>query len=463
MGLTLATLQMQAGFYLVQSGAEGAAKWDESVATAKGATIVDLTASSTTLDAWLTGIKGESAPDVWVAAGTYEFSAAATISGGIKMHGGFAGTETSINDREMADGGAAWEFKNATVLDAKSACVFFKNNTNSTFTGITFQNGKSADNGGAFRTGNNSKVLNCQFLNNEAKEVNGQGTLQIYNANVTIEGCLFQGNKAGQGAGVYANINSQTVTVTGCSFIGNSASGTSNAGGAIHYQNAGTMTVERCYFEGNSSVGNGAAISFAGTNADSKIVNSVIYKNEGNKTAIYSAAANIFFNTVVENEGGALYATKGNVKNNIFWGTDKVKAGLAVNNAAVVFDHNASVLVPAGDTQESNTVKIDSINSGEEEGVLYPYFIDVEAGDLTVAYESAMRAAGETIEGLITDYAGVERAEVPTIGAYECTAKPTPSAVADVRAEKTAVKMIEAGQLIIVKDGARYSVMGVRM
>lgn len=466
-GLVLAAVNMQAGLYLVQSGAEGAAKWDNDVITEKSATLVDLTSEGKCLNEWLTSIKDESAPDVWIAAGTYTFKAAATLSAGIKIYGGFVGAETSINDRSMDPSEIAWLYENETVFDAESKCVFFSNNTNSTVSGITFMNGKSTANGGAFRTGNNSKVLNCQFINNEAKEGSGQGTLQIYNANVTVTDCLFKNNKGGQGAGVYANIAAaNTVTVTGCSFIGNSASGTSNAGGGIHYQNAGTFVVDRCYFEGNTSVGNGAAISFAGTNAASKIVNSVIYKNEGSKTAIYSAAAAILFNTVVENEGGALYATKGNVTNNIFWGTDKVKAGLAVNNAAVVFDHNASVLVPAGDTQESNTVKIDSINSGSEEGVLYPYFNDLENGDLTVAYASAMRAAGVAVEGVATDYLGVDRAEVPTIGAYECTADApvNPETKLDnANMKNNAIKRIVNGQMIIEYNGVHYNALGAQL
>lgn len=465
-GLVLAAANMQAGFYLVQSGEEGAAQWDESVATAKSATIVDLAKEGKTLDAWLTGIKDESASDVWVAAGTYKFEAAATLCAGIKLYGGFEGVELSVNDRSMDPSEVAWLYENETVFDAQSKCVFFSNNTNSTVSGITFKNGKSTANGGAFRTGNNSKVLNCQFINNEAKSGNGQGVLQIYNANVTITGCLFQGGSTVQGGGVYANIATQTVTVTGCSFIGNSASGTANAGGAIHYQNGGTIVIDNCYFERNTSVGNGAAVSFAGTNASSKIVNSVFYKNEGSKMAVFCGCpATVLFNTLVENAGGALYATKGTFKNNVCWGSGKAKAAMAVNSADVTFDHNASVIVPTGNTVESNTVKLDTINSGAEEGVNYPYFMDWENGDLTVAYASALRGAGVAVDGVTVDFAGVDRAEVPTIGAYECTEeKPNPSTgVENVNANKNVTKRMVNGQVIIEREGVRYNALGAQL
>lgn len=389
----MAAIQVQAAYYFVQTGKPGDAEWttDSKWANGAGGTLVNLTSEDKTFSEWLTGAGLANGTDVWVAAGTYEFNGAATLAAGIKLYGSFAGTEKYTTHRKLtASGAAAWDWKTKTIFDANNACQFFSNNTNSTIDGITFQNGKSADNGGAFRTGNNSKVQFCRFISNSATVgTNGQGgAIQVYNAIVNITGCYFENNSGKQGGALYSNSTS-AVTVDGCMFVGNSAS---NTGSAVHMQNTGAYTVQNCVFDGNTAK---QALNVAST-----------------------ATATVVHNTFVNNASGALTITNGTVTNNVFWGTGAISAGRATLN------YNAMV----GSRKGDNAVLLSNDNSGSTDGVCYPWFTDPANHDYTLQAASTLIGLATASTGVTKDLAGTDRHGAPDMGAYEHTCEiPAPS------------------------------------
>lgn len=455
--LLLSTLSAGAVNFLVQTGEDTDPKWDQSVIDATGATLIDLKAQNQTIDAALTAAITTNKQEIWFAGGTYTFANAYVNKNGTQFIGGFAGTETTKDDRVLTEGGEAYDFQYETILDGGKTVQLFSTlgAANTTLDGLTLQNSKSAANAGVARLGSTATVKNCQFINNTA--ANQGGVLQFYNANAAISNCYFEGNTALQGGAIYVNnAAANEITITNCAFIGNLATGAANAGGAIHAQNAGKITVQNCYFTENDAKGNGAAISFDGTNEANTIQNCLIYANKGGvKQAVYMAAGNFYYNTVVENEGGALYAKKCNCKNNVFWGTETAKAKLSVNTADCKFDYNAAVdSLNGGNAVVSNHIALSVENTGTEADVNYPKFANVESGDFELQEGSALINAGTAIDGITTDIVGEARTQAD-LGAFAYIA----SAPTGIDEAKTEAVDIEAA----LRAGEVYDLLGRRV
>ncbi len=453
--LLLSTLSAGAVNFLVQTGEDTDPKWDKSVIDATGATLIDLKVQNQTIDAALTAAITDNSKEIWFAGGTYTFTAAYANKLGTQFIGGFAGTETTKDGRVLTEGGEAYDFQYETILDGGKKVQLFSGTVNTTLDGLTLQNSKSAANAGVVRLGNGSSVKNCQFIGNTA--ANQGGVLQFYNANATISNCYFEGDTAQQGGAIYVNnAAANEITITNCAFIGNLATGTANAGGAIHVQKDGKVIVQNCYFTENDAKGNGAAISFAGTNEANTIQNCLIYANKGGvKQAVYMAAGNFYYNTVVENEGGALYSTKCNCKNNVFWGTETAKAKLSVNTADCKFDYNAAVdSLNGGNAVVSNHIALSVENTGTEADVNYPKFANVESGDFELQEGSALINAGTAIDGITTDIVGEARTQAD-LGAFAYIA----SAPTGIDEAKTEAVDIEAA----LRAGEVYDLLGRRV
>ncbi len=309
------------------------------------------------------------------------------------------------------------------------------------------------------RLGNGSTVQGCRFLNDTA--ANQGGAIQLFGASATISDCYFEGNAAKQGGAVYVNNNAATyeVVISNCLFHANQAGGSANAGGAIHAQNAGLVTIKDCYFSENkvTADNNGTAVSFAGTNEANTIQNCLFYANKGKRPAVYMTAGNFYYNTVVENEGGAMFATKGKFTNNVFWATEQAKASMWVDTVTCVFDHNAAILSLTGDGGKAvvtNHIVLSTENTGSEADVNYPKFVNVEKGEFAMQKGSALIAKGITIEGITTDLVGKTRTQAD-LGAF---AYIEDSTTAIDNARPTAVD-IEAA----LRAGEVYNLLGQRV
>lgn len=203
--------------------------------------------------------------EIWVAKGTYkpsEYNAFCFdytdsrsktffISDGIKVYGGFAGTESSLADRVNNVANTtilSGDIDNNNTLDDDNTyhTIVVRNAASST-TGITLDRLTIKDgyaDGGNYTT--NSKTVT---------DNNGAG-IQIKNGVNTFQNLIVTNNYAfGTGGGI--ETYSGTNNFNGCVFTDNT---TDASGGAI-YTRWGTNNVENCIFTDNVSDGNGGAIA----------------------------------------------------------------------------------------------------------------------------------------------------------------------------------------------------------
>jgi len=188
--------------------------------------------------------------EIWVAGGTYKpdqgsGNRAATFQlvNGIAIVGGFAGTESTREARDI--------LRHATVLsgDLGTPVATFDNSYH-VVTGTGSDESAVLD--GFVITGGNA---------NGASPNNGGAGLWVVGGSPTILNCTFRNNTAANGAAV---LNfAAAPTFRGCLFHSNSAS--SFSGGAMRNNAGSTVTVERCRFVGNTGIPSGGAISNAGS------------------------------------------------------------------------------------------------------------------------------------------------------------------------------------------------------
>ena len=410
--------------------------------------------------------------EIWFAGGTYVFDKTFAIAQiDAVLAGGFSGTETSLDERQLLEDGEAWEFTHETIIDGGGNVKLFADSKRTSFDGLTMKNASVSGNGAICRLSNGIDnnglehapfVKNCKCMSNKATGQGGCFTMFSLNADVVapivIENCYFDNNVAGtQGGAIYANLNACQLLIRGCYFKDNSATGTSNAGGAIHAQNNGVLTVEGCFFDGNTAKGQGTALSNDTKTGESLVFNNVFVNNGAesvSKCVVLMVTGDFYYNTIVESYGDALWQKAGNVKNNVFYATTLAKAHANIEKAAV-YTNNAGVQAWAEGADETNIVI--SLNNkpaeGDAEGTKYAYFADPDNHDFALQEGSALIKAGVAIETITTDIDGEQR-KTADIGAYayegtgtavENIAKPA----VDIRAA------LEAGEV--------YNILGQRV
>ncbi len=251
---------------------------------------------------------------VWVKAGTYlpthdPFANTApannrdktfTLKNGVKIYGGFAGTETQLTQRNWqtnittlsGDLGVV-----NTLTDNAYHVVIAVNVGGTILDGFTITKGYATapwlssvtvsgrvidrfKGGGIFNTNSAANFTNCIIKANSADctdtndDAWGAGVVND-NCASAFTNCIIDGNSflAGGGSfGVFGagmNINGGTCTLSNCAFINNtSGSGFLDAsrGGAL-YINASSTTITNCIFYNNSSQ-NGAVLGCGGADAN---------------------------------------------------------------------------------------------------------------------------------------------------------------------------------------------------
>ena len=220
--------------------------------------------------------------EIWVRSGVYlpgqDRNQAFTVAAGVKLFGGFAGTETTLQQRKSATPSilsgnigsrTSAEDNSYTVVRLRSQDHHY-----STLDGFvirdgmgrTYSSGFSASNaGGALfiepsRGGNAAhRITNCVFVANSAH--NG-GAVYISNGRPVFTDCKFLDNEADANGGAVFNQGGGAVvssTFQNCEFRGNS----SNSGGCLTNNGANgeaTVLAINCVFVENSAEINGAVI-----------------------------------------------------------------------------------------------------------------------------------------------------------------------------------------------------------
>jgi WD40 repeat protein/serine/threonine protein kinase len=250
--------------------------------------------------------------EIWVAAGIYKpdrgtgaREASFRLKNGVRLFGGFTGTETDIDQRDPN--------RNETVLsgdlkgddgpnfanyDDNSYHVVSASNTDSStvLDGFVITGGNAngpvgyecCDGGGIFSTADRLTLINCTFRFNSAGEHGGGmyhdsgrsnlsltncifsnnratsqrghgwgGGVVITDAKGTMNNCTFDGNLANDGGGAFLRKTAGFV-LQNCTFIGNRAA--KNSGGGIRSYTENTFSLLNCRFVGNSACNEGGGV-----------------------------------------------------------------------------------------------------------------------------------------------------------------------------------------------------------
>ena len=202
--------------------------------------------------------------EVWIAKGTYKHGSAMTMKNSVAIYGGFAGTETSKEERVVG---------NNTILDGEGKYKVFYNNyteenplTNSAkLDNVTIQNGYASDGNdnssstadygaGMYNYYASPEITNCTFSHNSAS-FGGGGMYNSYSSSPTLTNCTFSHNSAYYGGGMfnYEYTGTCSPTLTNCTFASNSAS----SSGGVMYNSYSSPTLTNCTFSNNSASSGG--------------------------------------------------------------------------------------------------------------------------------------------------------------------------------------------------------------
>ena len=197
-------------------------------------------------------VNGASAGDsVFVVGGTYQPSSGASYSmkEGIKIYGGFVGTETSLNQRSLT-------VSNSSILKGNNASVINNNSNNLTATavldGFIITGGITNMNfGGGMSNQNSSPTLvNLTFVGNSTQMGFGGGISNQNSSSPILTNVIFVGNSTQMGFGGGMSNQNSSPTLTNVIFVDNSA-GNGNGGGMSNSSSSPTLT--NVTFAGNNA------------------------------------------------------------------------------------------------------------------------------------------------------------------------------------------------------------------
>jgi predicted outer membrane repeat protein len=266
--------------------------------------------------------------EIWVAAGTYypvadpygdPHYASFHLVSGVDLYGGFAGNESSLEQRDinanetilsgdLAQDDAAEELD--TLLENSVRVVTGADSAR--IDGFTITAGNaSAFGGGLYINQTSPTVENCRIVGNYGSD--GAG-MYIYNGSPVIANCSFENNVAGAfgGGALVEGSDDPSVgpTFTGCSFANNTAW----RGGAISLR-ATSMSVTNSTFTENTAASGGGAIS--SESSDYSVQGCSFTSNNSDQGgAIYDTVSNVevsastFIGNSAQYSGGAVSADR---------------------------------------------------------------------------------------------------------------------------------------------------------
>ncbi|MCZ8189102.1 MAG: cadherin domain-containing protein [Microcystis sp. LE19-338.1B] len=320
----------------------------------------------------------QSSDEIWVSAGTYkpttgtDRTASFTLKNNVGIYGGFAGTETARNQRNIAT--------NVTILSGEIGVAGIADNvyhvvsatgnisnplTNSaildgfTITGgnANGTTGNQGNGGGVYVSGASPTLRNITFRDNNG--TNGGALYNESGSNPVLIDTLFEHNTATQGAAIYNDLSSPQIT--DATFRLNTAI---NNGGAIYNTSSSNPTIVNAVFSRNSAnTGSGGAV----------------FSNLSNPNFINST-----FSGNVAVTGGALHNVSSSValRNSILWGNqDSSSTGNQVNNGSGGSVTVANSIIQGGGFTGATNVD--------------PLFVNAKADDLRLKAGSPALNAGD--------------------------------------------------------------------
>ena len=242
---------------------------------------------------WINRQNSGTAYEFRVAAGIYAQKETLYLSKGVKLYGGFAGTETDIDAREIA--------KNVTTLTAATGASISivtggedATSADTVLDGFTITGGKGTVQsdgnyygGGIFISSSNPAIANCVFSDNNAF---AGGGMFLEKSNPAIINCDFS-NNSGTAAGGALYMEFSAPYIKNCAV-------TNNVGGGIYGQDS-SIIAEGCVFKDNtyaSGVGGGGI--------------GLVEWDDGDPTILSSIKDCSFIGNSAEAGGGGLFTEK---------------------------------------------------------------------------------------------------------------------------------------------------------
>ena len=167
--------------------------------------------------------------EVWVAEGVYDehranSTGSLVMQQGVNVYGGFAGTETTRDTRDLE--AHVTTIDGSTARNGSAAYHVVLGANNATLDGFTITGGNATGTGndmygaGMFNSSVSPTVIHCIFTGNSANHA--AGGMQNSHSSPSITACTFTENTAGAGGGVMDNDSGSAPTLTACLFLENS-------------------------------------------------------------------------------------------------------------------------------------------------------------------------------------------------------------------------------------------------
>ena len=430
--------------------------------------------------------------EVWVAEGTYKPSAyphgctgcasardyTFHLRDGLKIYGGFVGTETSLSARTIAAHPTilSGDFIGDDIVTGSGATLSITGNSENarhvvlavapeiggigvTIDGFRVTGGNGGggiisvsgveifgSSGGGLATyfGDNN-IFNSVITGNNAPATGGgmYNHIGIYN----ISNNIIYKNMSHHGGGLTnyhctSNLNNNTI-------YENNSSAT---GGGIDINYSTNTLTNNVFFENFSLYGGGIDVAFS----NATMINNSIFKNvaahQGGGISSWQSNCSFSNNTIYKNnsneKGSGIYTTYGNntIQNNIFWANQK---GGNTTVAGADYENHSSN--PSTNIFENNMLQLpnNTTNYPTTGGTTYsnniyaqdPLFVNPSDPDgtdnihrtaddgLAVLSHSPAVDNGTTTGAPVEDITGSARSTIPDIGAYEVSCSPTPRSV----------------------------------
>jgi hypothetical protein len=305
--------------------------------------------------------------EIWIRSGIYKPSTSNgfDIPSGIKVYGSFAGTETSVSERDLVANTTTLNGDIGVVgndFDNANHVVIMTNVNNQTrLDGFRIINGyannvlNASKGGGLYNLNGSPTIANCIFISNYSNDFGG--AIVSEGGNIIIEDCDINNNTSvDTGGGVYFS-QSGTGIIRRTKINTNTC--TLGSGGGVSTSNGVTsLIMDRCEISGNTTQDFGGA-AVIGDDTSFSIYNSVILGNISDVNTIYMHTTfntgsheiiNCTFsgNNLVNNTSGfsttIRVTTSTTVSNSVFWDNDaageiyRVGAGItdpSVNNCLI--------------------------------------------------------------------------------------------------------------------------------
>ncbi len=273
-----------------------------------------------------------SGSEIWVMKGTYkpttdteDRTATFQLKSGVEVYGGFAGTETQRDQRDLAANvtilsGDLKGNDNANIVASETtrsdnSYHVVSGATGATLDGVTIQGGNANstspnDNGaGMFNNAVSPTVTNVIFQYNSAAS-SGAGMYNAGDSNPTVAYVTFANNNSTGNGGGMAN-NGSSPSITYVIFSGNSAA----SGGGMSDQNNSNPQLKDITFSANKATLNGAGM----------------YNDDSSPTV-----TNVTFSGNTAANGGGVYnanSSSPTIKNTTFSGNSATSMGGGMYNA----------------------------------------------------------------------------------------------------------------------------------